>query len=92
MKTTETISLPTLAEFNSLKEEVERLKKRLDIAEQHSLEWVSVDQAKEYLNCCRQTVYALCASGEITKKQGKRKIEISLKSIREYNAKHTVKV
>lgn len=77
-------------DYDLIMNRIRSLERRLEQAEQHSLEWVTVDQAKRLLNCCKNTVYAMCAANKIVKKQDGRKIGISLKSIREYNERHTV--
>jgi hypothetical protein len=54
-------------------------------------DWVTMAQAEEMLNLERKTVRKLITKGDILAKQGLRKIEISSKSILEYNLKHTIK-
>ncbi len=82
--------LLSATEYEAIISRITTLEKRIELAEEHALEWVSVKQARVFLSCSRNTVYALIERGEIIKSQDGKKIEISLKSIREYKLKHTV--
>lgn len=78
-------------EFQELTSRLSVLEKRMEQAEKAGIEWLTVGQASVIINRCIKTVYALCDSGELVKKQGKRKIEVSAESCNEYNTKYTVK-
>lgn len=81
------------SEWESLMSRMAFLEKSLaDLKQQPiAIEWVTVEQAAKYLHRHKDTVRGMCKSGELNYRQGKRKIEISLASIRDYCDKHGVK-
>jgi hypothetical protein len=56
-----------------------------------SLDWVTVEQAAALLYRCKATVKRMCKDGDLEYKQDKRKIEVRLRSIIDYNEKRGIK-
>ncbi len=77
-------------DFTALMDRLDKLERRLEMAEQNTVEWVNVKEAGRILNVCKNTVYALVKRGEIERSQDGKNIAISTKSIRSYREKYTV--
>lgn len=73
-------------EFNSIKKDIETLKNQVAklMESPITVEWYTVSQAAAALQRHHCTVRSLCKDGRLVFKQGKRKMEISVKSIQDY--------
>ena len=86
------MEVPTIEDFNRLESLVGSLQKKISQLEELTsfMEWVNVKTAAKMIDRTEWWVRDLAKQGVLVKKQGKRKMEISLESIRKYNKKYVV--
>lgn len=79
-------------EYNAIIERVASLEKMVQgiIDNPVTIAWYSVAQAAEALSRHECTVRQMCKDGKLNYKQTKRKIEVSVKSVSDYNLKYTI--